>query len=37
VTLNGTVRDRSQKRRAEDVADGVTGVTHVQNNLRIAD
>jgi osmotically-inducible protein OsmY len=36
VTLNGTVRDRSQKRRAEDVADSVTGVTHVQNNLRIA-
>ena len=34
VTLNGTVRDREEKRRAEDLAD-VRGVTHVQNNLRI--
>jgi hypothetical protein len=34
VTLNGTVRDRDDKRRAEDLAD-VRGVTHVQNNLRI--
>ena len=24
------------KRRAEDVADGVTGVGHVQNNLRVS-
>ncbi len=36
VTLNGTVVDRLHKRRAEDVVDGVAGVTHVQNNLRIA-
>lgn len=35
VALNGTVRDRGQKRRAEDVAHAVAGVTHVQNNLRI--
>lgn len=34
VTLNGTVRDRDDKRRAEDLAD-VRGITHVQNNLRI--
>lgn len=34
VTLTGTVRDRHEKRRAEDIADSVSGVTHVQNNLR---
>lgn len=34
VTLSGTVHDRSTKRRAEDCADAVTGVKHVQNNLR---
>lgn len=35
VTLNGFVGDRFDKRRAEDIADSVSGVTHVQNNLRI--
>ena len=35
VTLTGTVRDRNEKRRAEDIAEAVTGVAHVQNNLRI--
>ena len=35
VTLNGTVDSRTAKRRAEDQADDVTGVTHVQNNLRV--
>jgi hypothetical protein len=35
VTLNGTVDSRFAKRRAEDWADDVTGVTHVQNNLRV--
>ena len=30
----GTVEDRRSKRRAADVADDVTGVKHVQNNLR---
>jgi osmotically-inducible protein OsmY len=35
VTLAGTVTSRDQRRRAEDVAEGVTGVTHVQNNLRV--
>lgn len=34
VTLSGTVEDRRAKRRAEDCADHVTGVKHVQNNLR---
>lgn len=37
VTLNGRVRTRDDKRRAEDLADGVSGVTHVQNNLRADD
>jgi osmotically-inducible protein OsmY len=37
VTLNGTVQDRWAKRRAEDAADRVAGVKHVQNNLRVAD
>lgn len=35
VTLSGTVSDRYQKRRAEDCAERVLGVTHVQNNLRV--
>jgi osmotically-inducible protein OsmY len=37
VTLNGTVESRWGKRRAEDIADSVLGVTHVQNNLRVRD
>ncbi|KAA0581206.1 BON domain-containing protein [Azospirillum sp. B21] len=35
VTLTGMVPDRQTKRRAEDVAEAVSGVTHVQNNLRV--
>lgn len=35
VTLTGTVRTRACKRRAEDIADDVSGVRHVQNNLRV--
>jgi osmotically-inducible protein OsmY len=35
VTLNGTVSSREAKRRAEDSIDRVSGVKHVQNNLRI--
>ncbi|MBZ6078170.1 BON domain-containing protein [Microvirga puerhi] len=35
VTLNGTVQSRFEKRHAEDIADSVSGVTHVQNNLRV--
>ena len=35
VTLNGTVTSREEKRRAEDLAENVSGVRHVQNNLRM--
>ena len=35
VTLDGTVDTRFAKRRAEDCAERVSGVTHVQNNLRV--
>src|SRR5919205_2651124 len=35
VTLTGTVRSREEKRRAEDIAESVPGVRHVQNNLRV--
>ncbi|MGO4387568.1 BON domain-containing protein [Microvirga sp. 2YAF29] len=35
VTLSGTVSSRGLKRRAEDLAEMASGVTHVQNNLRV--
>ena len=35
VTLSGTVDDRRAKRRAEDVVETISGVRHVQNNLRV--
>ncbi|MCL3883729.1 BON domain-containing protein [Marivita sp. GX14005] len=35
VTLDGHVTSRRAKRRAEDCCDSVSGVTHVQNNLRV--
>lgn len=35
VTLTGTVRQRSDRRRAEDLAEAASGVKHVQNNLRV--
>jgi osmotically-inducible protein OsmY len=35
VTLSGTVDSREAKRRAEDIAEQVSGVRHVQNNLRV--
>lgn len=35
VTLDGTVDSRQDKRRAEDIVDGISGVGHVQNNLRV--
>jgi hypothetical protein len=35
VTLSGTVDSRDAKRRAEDIADSISGVKHVQNNLRV--
>ncbi len=37
VTLDGTVSTRLQKRRAEDCAEDVSGVGHVQNNLRVSE
>lgn len=35
VTLNGHVASREDKRRAEDLAESVSGVKHLQNNLRV--
>ena len=35
VTLSGTVKARQDKRRAEDLAESVSGVSHVQNNIRV--
>jgi len=35
VTLNGQVGSREDKRRAEDVAESVSGVKHLQNNIRV--
>lgn len=37
VTLSGTVDSRRAKRRAEDCVERVSGVGHVQNNLRVQD
>lgn len=37
VTLDGTVKDRRAKRRAEDCVYCISGVDHVQNNLRVQD
>lgn len=36
VTLSGIVSSRQAKRRAEDLAEAVSGVNHVQNNLRVS-
>lgn len=36
VTLSGTVSDRMCKRAAEDLADAVSGVHNVRNELRVA-
>ncbi len=35
VTLTGTVDSRQARRRAEDMAEQVSGVSYVQNNLRV--
>lgn len=35
VTLSGTVPDRQAKRHAEDLVEHLSGVKHVQNNLRV--
>jgi hypothetical protein len=36
VTLSGTVASRRDRRRAEDLVEGVRGVSYVQNNIRLA-
>jgi hypothetical protein len=35
VTLQGTVSDRSAKRYAEDLAEGISGVSNVENRIRV--
>jgi osmotically-inducible protein OsmY len=35
VTLSGTVNNRNDKRRAEDLAESVSGVSNVENRLRV--
>ena len=35
VVLNGEVPEREARRRAEDIIDAISGVQHVQNNLRV--
>jgi osmotically-inducible protein OsmY len=35
VTLTGVVDDRAARRRAEDIADSVSGVRYVMNNIRV--
>ena len=35
VTLTGFVNERRQKRKAEDIAESVSGVTHVENRIRL--
>ena len=37
VTLSGTVNSRADKRRAEDIAEYVSGVSNVENRLRVKD
>jgi osmotically-inducible protein OsmY len=35
VTLSGTVKNRQAKRRAEDLAEAISGVSNVENRLRV--
>ncbi len=35
VTLDGTIDNRNAKRRAEDIIESISGVSNVQNNLRV--
>ena len=35
VTLSGTVLNREDKRRAEDLVEDISGVRHVQNEIRV--
>jgi hypothetical protein len=36
VILTGTVTDRVDKRRAEDIAESISGVTNVENRIRVS-
>lgn len=36
VTLTGTVSERSDKRRAEDIAESVSGVQQLENRIRVS-
>jgi hypothetical protein len=36
VTLSGSVHEREEKRRAEDLIEGISGVRDVHNNLRVS-
>lgn len=36
VVLSGTVENRNEKRRAEDVAEAVSGVKNVENRIRVS-
>jgi len=36
VTLSGTVSDRADKRRAEDLVESVSGVSNVENRIRVS-
>lgn len=36
VTVTGNVRDRNDKRRVEDIIERVSGVSHVENRVRVA-
>ena len=35
VILTGYVNDRIQKRKAEDLAERISGVTHIENRIRV--
>jgi Flp pilus assembly secretin CpaC len=37
VVLSGTVDSRRDKRRAEDIAESVSGVKNVENRIRVSD
>ena len=36
VILTGTVSERADKRRAEDIAESVSGVLHLENRIRVS-
>jgi osmotically-inducible protein OsmY len=36
VTLSGNARAREEKRRAEEIIDGISGVREVHNQLRVS-